>query len=92
MKFNDKGRYIPKRIVKEKKLPDAEDYCKEGWCVCPGCWKRPETKMRPKKELKKQQPTSTPRAEPWSMITPFKHLVEANIKWLGVGNSIPQTV
>ena len=49
MKFNDKGRYIPKRIVKEKKLPDAEDYCKEGWCVCLGCWKSPETKMRPNK-------------------------------------------
>ena len=46
MKFNDKGRHIPKRVVKEKKLPDAEDYCKEGWCVCPGCWNSTETKMR----------------------------------------------
>ena len=30
MKFDDKGRYISKRMIKEKKLPDAEDYCKEG--------------------------------------------------------------
>ena len=50
MKFDDKGRYISKRMIKEKKLPDAEDYCKEGWCCCYGCWDSVETRMRLRKQ------------------------------------------
>ena len=66
MKFNDKGRYIPKRVVKEKKLPDAEDYCKEGWCVCPGCWNSTETKMRPnKRKWLYQSEFEHDKAEEW---------------------------
>tara|TARA_Y100001960_G_scaffold156364_1_gene164572 strand:- start:452 stop:655 length:204 start_codon:yes stop_codon:yes gene_type:complete len=50
MKFDDKGRYISKRMVKEKNLPDAEDYCKEGWCYCDGCWNSVETRIRLRKQ------------------------------------------
>ena len=66
MKFDDKGRYISKRMIKEKKLPDAEDYCKEGWCCCYGCWDSVETRMRLRKQrLLYQSEFDHEQAEKW---------------------------